>query len=84
MAFNQDLIEGKWKEIKGDIRKKWGQLTENDVEATRGNLTSLVGILQQKLGLAKEEATKHLDEITSRYSTQANIKIDHAKTQLKK
>ena len=84
MGFNQDQIEGKWKEIKGDIRKKWGQLTENDVEATRGNLHSLVGVLQQKFGLAKEEATKHLNEITARYSDKANTKIDQTKEQIKK
>jgi uncharacterized protein YjbJ (UPF0337 family) len=84
MAFNQDQVEGKWKEIKGDIRKKWGQLTENDVEATRGNLHSLVGVLQQKFGVAKEEATKHLNEITERYSGKVNTKIDQAKAQVKK
>ncbi len=84
MAINQDQIEGKWKEIKGDIRKKWGQLTENDVEATRGNLHSLAGVLQQKFGLAKDEAIKHLNEITERHTSQLNAKIDQVKDRLKK
>ena len=92
--FNTEELKGKWTEIKGEMRKKWGQLTEDDLEKTKGNGTSLLGLLEQKLGIKKEEATTHLNEIADRYKQQgqavgkrvadvANQKIDSAKNNLK-
>jgi uncharacterized protein YjbJ (UPF0337 family) len=91
--FNTDELKGKWTEIKGEITKKWGELTEDDVEKTKGNFTSLLGLLQQKLGLKKEEAHEHLTEIADRWKAKgsaagskvadsANQKIDDAKNKL--
>jgi len=60
MAFNDDMFHGKWTEIKGEIQKKWGHLTDNDLEATKGNATSLLGLIQQKVGMAKEEGSQYL------------------------
>jgi uncharacterized protein YjbJ (UPF0337 family) len=92
--FNNDELTGKWTEIKGEIRKKWGQLTENELETTKGNAESLIGLVQQKLGVKKEEAQKHLTDLAgtwrgiaedaaSKMSNAANKKIDDTKTSLK-
>ncbi len=61
--INKDLILGKWKEISGEAQKKWGEITENDLEKVKGNMTALVGLVEQKLGVSKEDAQKKVEEL---------------------
>jgi uncharacterized protein YjbJ (UPF0337 family) len=60
--MNWDQVEGKWKQIKGSIRQQWGKLTDSDLETIAGNRDKLVGKLQERYGMAKEEAQKRADE----------------------
>ncbi len=60
--MNWDQIEGKWTEMKGEIRKKWAKLTDDDMEYIGGNKDKLVGRLQQRYGNSKEQAERDLDE----------------------
>jgi len=69
--MNQQDIQGKWKDIKGEIHKAWGNLTGDEVEATKGNLTSIAGLIQQKYGIAKEEASQKLSDIVNKFSAKA-------------
>jgi uncharacterized protein YjbJ (UPF0337 family) len=62
-VINKDVILGKWKEISGEAQKKWGEITENDLEKVKGNMTALVGLVEQKLGVSKEEAQKKVEEL---------------------
>ncbi|MBZ0297052.1 MAG: CsbD family protein [Anaerolineae bacterium] len=57
-----DQIAGKWTEIKGQVRTQWGRLTDDDLEQIRGNRDILVGRLQQRYGLAKEEINRQIDD----------------------
>lgn len=66
--MNQDLINGKWTEIKGEIRKMWGNVTGDELEQSKGNLTSIAGIIQQKYGHKKDDVSLKLDQIVSRFS----------------
>ncbi|MFZ4715166.1 MAG: CsbD family protein [Bacteriovoracaceae bacterium] len=59
--LNKDVLLGKWVEVKGELRKKWGDLTDDELEKAKGNLNALAGLLQQKLGISKEEAMKKLE-----------------------
>ena len=61
--INKDVILGKWKEISGEAQKKWGEITENDLEKVKGNMTALVGLVEQKLGVSKEDAQKKVEEL---------------------
>ena len=61
--INKDMILGKWKEISGEAQKKWGEITENDLEKVKGNMTALVGLVEQKLGVSKEDAQKKVEEL---------------------
>jgi uncharacterized protein YjbJ (UPF0337 family) len=54
--MNWDQIKGKWHEIKGSVRAKWGELTDDGIEELDGNREKMVGKIQQKYGVAKEEA----------------------------
>ncbi|MBL7543297.1 MAG: CsbD family protein [Bdellovibrionaceae bacterium] len=65
--MNQDIMQGKWKEIKGEIRKVWGNITGDELEQTKGDLTSISGIIQQKYGQKKEEVSGKLDSIMGRF-----------------
>lgn len=61
VAMNWDTVEGKWKDLKGQIRGKWAKLTDDDYEAVAGKKDRLVGKLQQHYGLAKDKAEAELD-----------------------
>lgn len=60
--MNWDQIEGKWKQLKGNAQKKWGKLTEDEVDQIEGDRERLVGKIQEKYGVAKEEAERQVNE----------------------
>ncbi len=62
---NQQTLQGNWNEIKGKLRSKWGQLTNDDVQNFDGNVERLVGLIQRKTGEARGSVEKYLDELTS-------------------
>jgi len=62
--MNINEIKGKFKELKGDFKKKWGELTDDDWKVIGGNKDKLKGILQQKYGRSKEEAQHEVDEFS--------------------
>ncbi|KQB11839.1 CsbD family protein [Rhodobacter capsulatus] len=64
--MNTDIIEGKWKEIKGAVRAKWGDLTDDEIEEIAGERERLEGLVQQKYGRTKEAAKKEVDEFLSK------------------
>ncbi len=61
--MNEDTLKGKWKQISGTIKAKWGKLTDDDLTRAEGNKEFLLGKLQEHYGLARDEAEKHLKEI---------------------
>lgn len=65
--INKDIIEGKWKEIKGELRKTWGNITDDEFEKTKGDATAIAGIVQQRYGIAKEDASKKVGDLFDRY-----------------
>jgi uncharacterized protein YjbJ (UPF0337 family) len=67
--MNWDQIEGKWKQLKGSIREKWGKLTDDDLDQIGGNRDKLLGKLQERYGYQKEEAEKQLDAWSAAYKT---------------
>ncbi|AKX43874.1 hypothetical protein AKN87_01145 [Thiopseudomonas alkaliphila] len=65
--MNTDIIKGKWKQLKGDIQKKWGQLTDDDLDVAEGHTEYLAGKLQERYGWTKEQAEKELKEFSEKY-----------------
>jgi uncharacterized protein YjbJ (UPF0337 family) len=63
--MNWDQIEGKWKQYKGSIREKWGKLTDDDLEMIAGKRDQLVGRIQERYGISRDEAGKQLEEFLS-------------------
>lgn len=60
--MNWDIIQGKWKELKGKVQAKWGDLTDDELDQIEGRREELVGRLQQRYGKTKEQAEREVDE----------------------
>lgn len=60
--MNNDMIEGKWEEVKGKIKQKWGKITDDDLLQTKGAYQEVLGILQKKYGERKEEIATELQK----------------------
>lgn len=60
--MNSNIIEGKWDQVKGDIQKRWGKLTDDDMDVVEGNRKKLSGVLQERYGKAQDEIERELDE----------------------
>ena len=54
--MNKDILEGKWKEMRGQIKGWWGKLTDDDLEQASGKADQLIGLLQKKYGYTREQA----------------------------
>lgn len=65
--INENVIKGQWKQIKGEIQKKWGELTDDDLDRTQGEMKSLEGLLQKKLGYTQENARTELNDFLQRW-----------------
>jgi uncharacterized protein YjbJ (UPF0337 family) len=60
--MNSDILEGKWKQLRGEIRQRWGDLTDDELDQIAGKRDKLVGKLQEKYGYARDEAEQQLDD----------------------
>ena len=58
--MNDDKIKGQWKQLSGKLKAKWGKLTDDDLQVAEGNTEYLAGKIQERYGIAKDEAEKQL------------------------
>jgi uncharacterized protein YjbJ (UPF0337 family) len=61
LVMNWDRVEGDWKQFKGRVKEKWGNLTDDDLDKATGNRDQLEGIIQKRYGIAKDQAKKDLN-----------------------
>ena len=59
--MNRDIFEGKWKEMRGQLREWWGELTDDDLERAAGKADQLIALLQQKYGYTREKAEQEFN-----------------------
>ena len=64
--MNWDQIKGKWMQFKGKAKEQWGDLTDDDLDRAAGERDQLVGRIQERYGLAKDEAQEQVDEWSRR------------------
>jgi uncharacterized protein YjbJ (UPF0337 family) len=60
--MNSDQLKGKWKQMKGSVKERWGKLTDDDLDVIDGKHEQLVGKIQERYGIAKDAAQKQVDE----------------------
>jgi uncharacterized protein YjbJ (UPF0337 family) len=58
---NWDQIQGKWKQTKGAVKQRWGRLTDDDLDIIDGQRDQLVGRIQERYGITRENAEKELE-----------------------
>jgi len=63
--MNWDQIAGKWTEFKGQVKQKWGKLTDDDLDVAAGKRDEIAGRLQQRYGWAKEKAEQEIDDFAN-------------------
>jgi uncharacterized protein YjbJ (UPF0337 family) len=59
--MNADQIKGKWKQVKGSVKTKWGKLTDDDLDVINGQRDQLIGRIQERYGIAKDDAQRQVD-----------------------
>jgi uncharacterized protein YjbJ (UPF0337 family) len=60
--MNWEQIKGNWNQAKGKVKEKWGDLTDDDLAKIEGQRDQLVGRIQERYGLAKEQAERQVSE----------------------
>ena len=57
-----DILKGKWKQMRGKLQEKWGELSDDELDEAKGERSQVVGLLQEKYGYAKAEAEAKFNE----------------------
>ena len=65
--MNENILKGKWNQIKGEVQKEWGKLTDNDLDHIEGELKRLQGVVQEKYGYTSAEVKTKVDKFLKKY-----------------
>lgn len=65
--MNEDILAGKWKQLKGKVQQKWGDITNDDLDRINGQRAELVGILQERYGHTRAEAEREVDQFVNNW-----------------
>jgi uncharacterized protein YjbJ (UPF0337 family) len=65
---NTNILEGKWKQIRGEAKIQWGRLTDGELDQVAGSRDKLIGLIQEKYGYAQQEAERVVDRFLSRFN----------------
>ena len=61
LTVNRDVLVGKWKQLRGSVKQRWGKLTDNQLDQIDGKYDQLVGAVQENYGIAREKAQEQVD-----------------------
>ena len=65
--MNENILEGKWKQLRGSIREKWGDLTDDELDRVAGKRDRLAGLLQERYGYTQMEADRQIDDFLAEW-----------------
>jgi uncharacterized protein YjbJ (UPF0337 family) len=65
--MNADVLKGKWHQLKGEVKSKWGQLTDDDLDRVAGDAEKLVGRVQERYGYERDRAKREVDDFINRH-----------------
>ena len=74
--MNKDIMEGKWKQIRGEAKAWWGKLTDDDLDRVAGKFEVLTGLLQEKYGYTRESAANEIDQRVTAYESSLKSKTE--------
>jgi uncharacterized protein YjbJ (UPF0337 family) len=64
--MNWDIIQGKWKQMTGSVKERWGEITDSEITETQGKRDQLEGLIQLKYGLTQQAAADQINEWASK------------------
>ncbi len=67
--MNKDILEGQWKQIRGEAKSWWGKLTDDDLDRAAGKVEVLAGLLQEKYGYTRQRAVEEIEKRVSKFET---------------
>jgi uncharacterized protein YjbJ (UPF0337 family) len=65
--MNSDTVEGNWKQFKGKVKEQWGKLTDDDFDVIAGKRDQLLGRIQERHGISRDEAEVQVKEWEDRH-----------------
>jgi uncharacterized protein YjbJ (UPF0337 family) len=65
--MNKDIMQGKWKQMRGEMKRLWGKITDDEFDKIEGNQDKLIGILQEKYGYSREKAEEEVGRCFESY-----------------
>jgi uncharacterized protein YjbJ (UPF0337 family) len=74
--MNKDVLEGKWKQIRGEAKAWWGKLTDDDLDRAAGKFDVLAGIIQEKYGYTREAAADEIDKRVTEFEDNLKEKTE--------
>lgn len=66
--MNADVMKGKWLQLKGEVKRQWSRLTDDDLGQIEGSTENMLGKLQERYGIARDEAERELNAFLNRHS----------------
>jgi uncharacterized protein YjbJ (UPF0337 family) len=57
-----DVLKGKWKQLRGEVKQQWGKLTDDDLDRAEGRRDKMVGVIQERYGYTKDRAEREVDD----------------------
>ena len=73
--MNKDIVEGKWKQVRGEAKSWWGKLNDDDLDRAAGKFDVLTGMLQEKYGYTRERAAEEIDKRVAAYDASHKMKV---------
>ena len=73
--MNKDILEGKWKQMRGNAKTWWGKLTDDDLDRAAGKYDILTGMLQEKYGYTRERAAEEIDKRVAAFDSSHKMKV---------
>jgi uncharacterized protein YjbJ (UPF0337 family) len=77
--MNSDQLKGKWKQMKGSVKERWGKLTDDDLDIIDGKHDQLIGKIQERYGIAREVAQKQVDEWNANLAHEEDVERERRK-----
>ena len=65
--MNRDTFKGQWKQMKGEVKRRWGKLTDDELDQVEGSFEKLAGRIQERYGYQRDQAEREIDEFFTTY-----------------
>jgi len=64
---DENILKGKWRQLKGEVKSQWGKLTDDDLDRAEGDAEKLVGRVQERYGYQRDQAKREVDDFFRRH-----------------